>query len=163
MILRIWQTIGRSIIVLVLVVNAAVCVAEEVHPSYAIGVQWLLHAQQYSFFGLSGRVGLAKGMTGAFIEMGFAFEPDNDDLVFSLEGAGIIYVGSERDKSYLGIGLGWARWEDWSGWDRGVWLQSYSKFLIGSNLPFAKLPLFIEAAITLGSWFNPVLTVGARF
>lgn len=163
MILRIWRIAGRSIVVLVLVMNAAVCIAEEVRPSYAVGVKWLLHAQQYSFFGLTGRVGLDKGITGALIDLGFAFEPDNDDLVLFFEGVGIIYVGSERDKPYLGVGLGWARWEDWGGWDRGVWLQSYSKFLIGSNLPFARLSLFIEAAITLGSWFNPVITVGARF
>lgn len=163
MILRIWHTAGRSIVVLALVVNAAVCVAEEIHPSYAIGVKWLLHAQQYSFFGLDGRVGLERGMTGALIDLGFAFELDNDDLVLFLEGAGIICLGSEHSRTYLGIGFGWARWEDWGGWDRGVWLQSYSKFLIGGNLPLAEFPLFIEAAVTVGSWFNPVLTLGARF
>lgn len=158
MIPRIWH-----IAVLFLAVNAAVCGAEEVHPNYAVGVKWLLHAQQYSFFGLNGRVGLERGMTGALIDLGFALEPDSDDLVLFLEGVGIIYVGSEHSKPYLGVGFGWARWEDWGGWDQGVWLQSYSKFLIGSDLPFAKLSLFIEAAITVGSWFNPVLTLGARF
>ncbi|MCR4404490.1 MAG: hypothetical protein NUW06_04325 [Candidatus Acetothermia bacterium] len=135
--------------------------ATDAQPSYGLAVEWLVHAQTYSFFGLSARAELERGRVGARLELGLASNPGGDDLVLSAAASAILYLGSGPERPYFGLGLGWARWEDLVGWDRGVWEQSYSKLLAGSKLSLG-LPLFWEVALTVGSWFNPVLTVGLR-
>ena len=141
---------------------------------YGAGASWLLYFQRYSFVGITGRVELTSTITvaalsflfesaAALLEFGLAQEPGGDDEVVLLDGSVIAYFNSSEGRAYLGLGTGFARWEDKRGWDRGVWYQNFSKFIIGGEFSYASLSFFVQASLTFGSWFNPVMTAGMWF
>lgn len=158
---------------------------DETRPRYGLGAEWLIYAYRFSFFGLTARVELPRERAAVVFDCRVASEPGGDDLVFSLEGTAVIYLNTaERScrmcepasarpapgflsgvggRPYLGLGLGWARWEDRVGWDRGVWHQNYSNIVVGSEFTLAGLTVFLQVALSSSSWFNPAVSAGVSF
>lgn len=125
---------------------------------WGIGVCWGLTPVSFSFVGGAARGQLISGWASLLVESAVLRDLRADDWVLYLDGALVFSI----ENSYLGAGLGWARWEDTAGRDRGIWTQAYLKLLVGHNLVFFSLPIYVQVNFTFGewSWLQPALTVG---
>ncbi len=131
---------------------------------YGVGTQALVYGLRYTFVGITGRMALAStGPAAALFELGLAHEPGADDFVLQLDASAVAYFKSGNDRGFLGLGIGFARWEDKMGWDRGIWYQNYRKFIAGWESSFDNLPVFWQTNFTLGAWFNPIVSAGVWF
>lgn len=122
------------------------------------GLYWGLAPVSFSFLGGAVRGQLTSGWAGLLVEGTVLHDLRADDWVLYLDGALVLHIES----SYLGAGLGWARWEDTSGRDQGIWTQTYLKLLVGHNLEFFSLPIYVQFNFTFGEWYwlQPAVTIG---
>jgi len=130
---------------------------------------WFLN--RFAFWGLSAQLEVlpdAEGIVALVVEGSWVREQDGDDEVlllgmaargrFALEGGGTLT---------LEVGLGWLRWRDPYGWDRGTWNRIYRKLSLLATIPLpgsrflSGLPIqgFLAMSV-LPPWFYPVLSVG---
>ncbi|MCS7274986.1 MAG: hypothetical protein NZ610_06290 [Candidatus Bipolaricaulota bacterium] len=126
-----------------------------------VGGCWGVTPTNFSLVGGAVRGELLSKGKSALVEGTILQDLRADDWVLYLDGALLLYFES----SYLGVGMGWARWEDASGRDRGVWSHVYLKLLGGHNLTLFSLPVYVQVNVTLGewSWPQPAVTVGIWF
>lgn len=122
------------------------------------GLCWGLAPVSFSFLGGAARGQLSFGWASLLVEGTVLRDLRADDWVLYLDGAFVFPI----ENTYLGAGLGWARWEDTSGRDQGIWTQPYLKILVGHNLVFFSLPIYVQINLALGEWYwlQPALTVG---
>lgn len=123
-----------------------------------VGVCWGLTPLSFSFLGGAVRGQLISGWASVLLEGTVLTDLRADDWVLYLDGALVFSI----ENSYLGVGLGWARWEDTAGKDQGIWSQVYLKLLAGHDLVFFSLPIYVQVNLTLGEWYwlQPAVTVG---
>jgi len=123
-----------------------------------VGVCWGLTPISFSFVGGAGRGQLISEWASVLLEGMVLRDLRADDWVLYLDGALVFHI----ENSYLGTGLGWARWEDTAGKDQGVWTQTYLKLLAGYNWVFFSLPIYVQVNFTFGEWYwlQPAVTVG---
>jgi hypothetical protein len=139
-------------------------VGEPSHQRYGVGAQWLLYGQRYSFYGVTGRMEMrASSVVAVLFEAGLSITPDGDDYIAFADGSVLFSLGPTGEKVYLGLGVGFARWEDRQGWDRGIWHQAYKKLIIGKDFSEWGLPLFLQASLGFDSWFNSIIVAGVWF
>lgn len=131
---------------------------------YGVGAQWLLYGQRYSFLGITGRMEVTATRTVATLfEAGWASALEGDDDIALLAGAVIAYLDPSGERVYLGLGVGFARWEDRQGRDKGIWYQSYKKLTIGKDFAGTGFSLFFQASLLFDSWFNSIIVAGVYF
>lgn len=106
----------------------------------ALELDW--YQQRWAFLGAGVRAELRSSSDPvAFIlEGAWLREQDGDDEVLRLGGLAVVRFLVESGQSlHLKIGMGWLRWRDTSGRDRGVWDRVYRTFSIGVEVPLASL------------------------
>lgn len=123
-----------------------------------VGVCWGLTPVSFSFVGGAARWQLISGGAGVLVEGTALGDLRADDWVLYLDGALVFHI----ENSYVGAGVGWARWEDTAGKDRGVWSQVYLKLSVGQELTLLSLPIYMQINLTFGEWYwlQPAVTVG---
>ena len=123
-----------------------------------VGGTWGITPVAFSFIGGAGRLELASKVFGVLAEVTALADIRADDWALYLDGVVVFYISN----SYVGVGGGWARWEDTAGRDRGVWTQTYLKLLVGQEFSLLSLPAYIQVNIILGqwSWLQPAVTAG---
>ena len=156
---------GIILALAVIVIHGLIALGEEkvLRARYGLGGHWLVYEQRYSYIGIAGRTELAVGRGAALLELGLVHKPGDDDVIVLADGAAIFYFDSGEGKVYLGLGLGLIRWEDTTSWDKGVWYQNFSKFIVGREFSFQDRRAFFQMNITFSSWFNPIISTGIWF
>lgn len=142
----------------------AASVVERSAPRYGIGAQWLVYSQRYSFWGITGRVEMKA--SSAFVmlfESGLSTGPEGDDDIVFFDGAVLAALGPVGEKTYVGLGVGLARWQDKKGWDTGTWYQIYKKLTVAKDFSLMGSWLFFQASLLYDSWFNFNVVVGIWF
>lgn len=123
-----------------------------------VGMAWGITPVTVSFIGGAARLELSSKVFGVLTEATALADLRADDWALYLDGAVVLYLND----SYVGVGGGWARWEDTAGHDKGTWTQTYLKLLAGQELSLLSLPAYVQVNITLGqwSWLQPAVTAG---
>ena len=131
------------------------------------------YVQRWAFLGPGVRAEFRSrsGSAALVLEGAWLRERDGDDEVLRLGGTAVARLPLEGGGSFhLGIGVGWLRWRDPYGWDRGVWDRVYRKLTVGAEVPLApllsgllpraaELHGFVEFGL-LPPWFHPAVSVG---